>query len=61
MQKELLADFLHLFHSIQSASASLPALLARFDDNPRRLLESSSDTLRAHGLRHRPGVGRVRR
>jgi DNA processing protein len=52
MQKELLADFLHLFHSIQSASASLPALLARFDDNPRRLLESSSDTLRAHGLRH---------
>ncbi len=51
MQKELLADFLHLYHSIQSASARLPVLLARFDDNPRRLLESSTDTLRAHGLR----------
>ncbi|MCP4334308.1 MAG: DNA-protecting protein DprA [Gammaproteobacteria bacterium] len=52
MQKELLADFLHLYHSIQSASTRLPALLTRFDDNPRRLLESSTDSLRTQGLRH---------
>jgi len=52
MQKELLADFLHLYHSIPSASARLPALLARFGGNPRRLLESSTDNLRTHGLRH---------
>jgi DNA processing protein len=52
MQKELLVDFLHLYHSFQPTVARLPALLARFGDNPRRILESSTDTLRAHGLRH---------
>jgi DNA processing protein len=59
MQKELLADFLHLFHSVPSARARLPALLARFGDNPRRLLDSSNATLDALGLRQE-SIRRVR-
>ncbi len=52
MQKDLLADFLHLYHSIPSASTRLPRLLDHFDDNPRQLLDSSTDTLKSLGLNH---------
>ena len=50
MQKDLLADFLHLYHSVRNAGNRLPALLEHFDNDPRRLLDCSDATLRALGL-----------
>jgi DNA processing protein len=50
MQKDLLADFLRLYHSLTPSRLRLAELIERFDGNPRRILDSDSATLRAAGL-----------
>ncbi len=51
MQKDLLPDFLHLYHSFASRSAVLLHLLQHFNGNPTLIRHSSRDELRAIGLR----------
>ncbi len=51
MQKDLLPDFLHLYHSFASRSAVLLHLLKHFSGNPSLIRQSSPDELRAIGLR----------
>ncbi len=53
MQKELLPEFLGLFHALGTARSTLAALLDRFDGDPRRILHSDTATLAAHGLARR--------
>ncbi len=51
MQKDLLADFLHLYHSLGSRHRILPALLDQFSGNPSILLASSTHALKSAGLK----------
>ncbi|MBT8436836.1 MAG: DNA-protecting protein DprA, partial [Gammaproteobacteria bacterium] len=52
MQKDLLADYLHLYHSFGPRRKNLLALLAQFAGNPARIRASSTATLQAAGLNH---------
>jgi len=52
MQKDLLADYLHLYHSFGPRHKCLLALLAQFAGNPARIRRSSSSSLMAAGLNH---------
>jgi len=52
MQKDLLADFLHLYHSFGTRRKSLVALLVQFAGDPARIRGSSTGTLKAAGLNH---------
>jgi DNA processing protein len=65
MQKDLLADFLRLYHNLAPARACLVELLEHFHGNPRRILDSDAAALQAIGLRHdiihRIHAGRDRR
>jgi DNA processing protein len=57
MQKDL-PDFLQLYHSFTPSRSRLIQLLKRFDWNPRRILDSSPDELRASGL-DRKSIARI--
>ena len=50
MHKDLLPDFLHLYHSFSSRSAVLLRLLEHFNGNPAVIRHSNPDELRAIGL-----------
>jgi DNA processing protein len=52
MQKDLLADYLHLYHSFGPRRKSLLALLAQFPGDPARIRRSSTSALKAAGLNH---------
>jgi len=52
MQKDLLADFLHLYHSLGPRRTGLTALLDHFDGDPEQVCHSSTNELRAAGLNH---------
>jgi DNA processing protein len=52
MQKDLLADFLHLYHSFEPRRKSLLALLAQFEGDPARIRCSTTSALKAAGLNH---------
>jgi DNA processing protein len=52
MQKDLLADFLHLYHSLGPRRAGLIALLDHFDGDPEQVCRCSTNELRAAGLNH---------
>ncbi len=52
MQKDLLADYLHLYHSFGTRRKCLLALLAQFAGNPARIRRSSISSLMAAGLNH---------
>ncbi len=52
MQKELLPDFLHLYHSLGSRRSSLVALLEHFSGEPGRVRSRSVNELKATGLDH---------
>ena len=52
MQKDLLADFLHLYHSLGPRRARLTALLDHFDGDPEQICRCSTNELRAAGLNH---------
>ena len=60
MQKDLLADFLRLYHAISPARRRCAALLEYFDGDPRTALDSSPAKLRALGL-DRATIGRIHR
>ena len=50
MQKDLLADFLHLYHSLGSRRTGLIELLEKFAGDAERIRSSSSNELEAAGL-----------
>ena len=50
MHKDLLPDFLHLYHSFATRSAVLLQLLEHFNGNPSLIRHSSPDELRTIGL-----------
>ena len=50
MQKDLLIDFLHLYHSMWPRRASLRKLLEHFDGDYQRICRSSTSDLRSNGL-----------
>ena len=52
MQKDLLADYLHLYHSFGPRRKSLLALLAQFPGDPARIRCSTTSALKAAGLNH---------
>ena len=52
MQKDLLPDFLHLYHSLGPGRKSLSDLLGRFGGNPARIRSCSTRLLKASGLGH---------
>jgi DNA processing protein len=52
MQKELLASFLHLYHSLGPGPAGLVDLLDHFAGDPERIRRSSTAELKAAGLKH---------
>jgi DNA processing protein len=52
MQKDLLGDYLHLYHSFGPRRKSLLALLARFAGDPARIRSSTTSSLKAAGLNH---------
>ncbi len=52
MQKDLLPDFLHLYHSLGPGRKNLSELLAQFAGNPERIRNSSTPALKACGLGH---------
>ena len=52
MQKDLLTDYLHLYHSLGPRRKSLLALLAQFAGNPARIRCSSTSALKTAGLNH---------
>ena len=52
MQKELLVDFLHLYHSFGPRRAGLAALLDHFDGDPARVRRCGTNELRSAGLNH---------
>lgn len=52
MQKDLLADYLHLYHSFGPRRKSLLALLEQFGGDPARIRSSSTSTLKTTGLNH---------
>ncbi len=52
MQKDLLADFLHLYHSLGPRRTGLIELLERFAGNAERIRSSSNNELEASGLNH---------
>ncbi len=60
MQTELLPDFLHLYHSFGTRSATLSGLLQHFDDDPTAICNSSPAALRAIGLTPK-AIARVKR
>jgi len=51
MQKDLLADFMQLYHGLGASRARLARLLKHFSGNPRNILNSDASSLRRHGLR----------
>ena len=51
MQKELLPDFLHLFHNFGPHNAQLLCLLEYFHGNPESIRRSSRKELRDIGLK----------
>jgi len=53
MQKDLLPDFLQLYHGFGTRSASLLRLLQYFDGNPAKIRRSSPAALAEAGLRPR--------
>ncbi len=59
MQKDLLADYLHLYHSLGPRRKSLLALLAQFAGNPARIRRSSISSLMTAGL-NRDTICKVR-
>jgi len=59
MQKDLLPDFLHLYHSIGYGRKSLSVLLKKFAGDPERIRSSSASTLKACGL-NRDVIGKIR-
>ena len=52
MQKDLLSDFLHLYHSLGHRRAVLAALLDHFDGDSEQVCRSCTSELRAAGLDH---------
>jgi DNA processing protein len=52
MQKDLRADFLHLYHSLGPRRTGLVALLEQFSGDPERVRHCSTNELRAAGLNH---------
>ena len=52
MQKELLVDFLHLYHSLGPGNAGLVELLEHFAGDPERIRRSSTTELESAGLNH---------
>jgi len=59
MQKELLRDFLHLYHSFSPRAAALVPLLAIFDNNPANLRQADPAALSVAGLNPR-NIARLR-
>ncbi len=51
MQKDLLADFLHLYHSLEYGNRNLARLLGYFDGDPRRARTASRSKLAAIGVK----------
>ncbi len=52
MHKDLLPDFLHLYHSLGAGRTNLLALLEQFAGDPGRIRSSSTSRLKATGLNH---------
>ncbi len=52
MQKDLLDDFLHLYHSLGPRRTGLKTLLNHFDGDPEQVCRSSSKALGAVGLNY---------
>ena len=50
MQKDLLADFLHLYHNLGPRRSGLVELLEHFAGNPERICSSNTADLKAAGL-----------
>jgi DNA processing protein len=57
MHKDLLTDFLQLYHGLGASRARLANLLKRFAGNPRNILQGDAATLRANGLRQTAILG----
>jgi DNA processing protein len=52
MQKDLLADFLHLYHSLGPRRTGLTRLIEHFAGDPGQVRRSSTRELQASGLNH---------
>jgi DNA processing protein len=52
MQKDLLADFLHLYHSLGPRRTGLVTLLEHFAGDPEQVRHCSTNELRTAGLNH---------
>ena len=52
MQKDLLPDYLHLYHCLGPGRKSLLDLLGQFGGNPERIRNCATRALRARGLGH---------
>jgi len=59
MHKDLLPDFLHLYHSFGPRRAGLVSLLAEFDNRPDLVRRSSHNRLRTMGLNHE-SIGKIK-